>query len=138
MARQETSDVRGALLFAGGQLRSDNTPGLERVIDLADGKNARIAVIPAASQHPRETGERVAERFKRLGLRAEVVPIAPLLKGTDVGAAAADAANADKLRKATGIWFTGGQQRRITQALFKADGMQTPALKAIWEAYRKG
>ena len=41
------------------------------------------------------------------------------------------------LRKATGIWFTGGDQQRITRALLP-DGRRTPALEAIWEAYRGG
>jgi cyanophycinase len=138
MARPESNDVKGALLFAGGQMRFDNAAVWERFIDLADGKSARIAVIPAASQAPRETGQEVVEHFNRYGGRAEVVLIAPMLKGADFRAAAADPANGDKLRKADAIWFTGGDQRRITQALFAADGSQTPALKAIWEAYRQG
>src|SRR5262249_8568256 len=65
---------------------------------------------------------------------------APLWTGRDVDykAAAADPANVGKLRHANAIWFSGGDQTRITRVLLEPDGKKTPALEAIWEAYRKG
>src|SRR5829696_226842 len=84
---------------------------LERFIDLADGTNARIAIIPTASDDPQRSGEGYAELFRELGtqkadwLRIEQRPDA----------------NADEalslLREATGIFITGGDQARLVELL---------------------
>jgi cyanophycinase len=137
-ARAEPADVKGSLFFAGGALRFDNSAAWNRFMQLAGGKGATVVVIPAASFEPRETGEAVAENLNHYGARAEMVPIAPQLKDVDFQAAVKDAGIVQKLRQAKGIWFTGGDQRRITRALLHSDGTQTPALEAIWEAYRGG
>ena len=44
----------------------------------------------------------------------------------------------EKVRNATGIFFTGGDQKRITKALRTEDGENTPLLEAIWEVYNDG
>ena len=36
------------------------------------------------------------------------------------------------------IFFTGGDQKRITKALRNEDGENTPLLEAIWEVYNEG
>ena len=95
-------------------------------------------VVPAASGNPLKYGRSVVENLIRYGVKAELAPIAPLLKSVDYRKAANDPVLAAKIRQAGGIWFIGGEQRRITQALLDVEGRQTLALKAIWDAYRRG
>src|SRR5262249_51397773 len=128
---------KGSLLFAGGGLRFSNAEVWGRFVQLAGGKGATIAVIPAAASNPKASGRNIVENLIRYGAKAELVPIAPRLKDVDYRAAARDPALVRLLRKAGGIWFTGGDQVRITRALLP-DGRRTPALEAIWEAYRGG
>ena len=128
---------KGSLLFAGGGLRFSNAEVWRRFVQLAGGKGATVVVIPAAASNPSASGRAVVENLICYGAKAELVPIAPRLKDVDYRAAARDPALVRLLRKATGIWFTGGDQQRITRALLP-DGRRTPALEAIWEAYRGG
>jgi cyanophycinase len=131
-------EVKGTLLIAGGAVRFDNAPVWNRFVELAGGAGAPIVVVPAAAYDPKNCGQAAVENLIRYGANAEMVPIAPLWKGLDYRAAASDEKNARMLRRAKGIWFIGGQQRRITQALFDEGGGTTPALAAIWDAYRNG
>jgi cyanophycinase len=80
----------------------------------------------------------VVDNLGRYGATATLVPIAPNLRDVDYKAAARDPANVRLLRAARGIWFIGGNQQRITQALLNPDGSKTPALESIWDAYRAG
>jgi cyanophycinase len=43
-----------------------------------------------------------------------------------------------QIKSAHGVFFSGGQQARIIDALCTADGGKTPALEAIWHIYREG
>jgi cyanophycinase len=137
---QEAPKIKGALVIAGGELRFDNAAVWKRFVDLAGGEGARVVVVPAASRNPKASGQAVVENLRRYGAQATLVPIAPRLEDVDYKAAAADPANVQKLREAHGVWFIGGAQQRITQALLKddKDRTMTPALDAIWQAYRDG
>jgi cyanophycinase len=135
---EDVSQVKGALLFAGGQLRFDNAPVWKQFVDLAGGKGAPVVVMPTAAENPTMMGQRTIEKLQGYGASAKVVPISPMLKGVPYKDAAKDPANVKKLRQAKGIWFLGGEQQRITQALINEDGTNTPALDAIWYAYRHG
>jgi cyanophycinase len=127
------AEQNGALLFAGGELRFDNAPVWERFVTLAGGKCASVVVMPTAAEDPMKSGQATADNLRRYGANAEMVLIAPMLEGVDCNAAAKDPDNLEKLRRAKGIWFTGGEQLRITKAL-----LNTPALAAISEAYHHG
>jgi cyanophycinase len=95
-------------------------------------------VVPAAATNPEKSGHATVENFRRYGARALMVPISPRLHGIDCAKAVHDPANVSMLRHAGGIWFVGGDQQRITHALCNPDGSKTPALDAIWDAYRGG
>jgi cyanophycinase len=137
---EDVSKVKGALIFAGGELRFDNAPVWQRFIELAGGKDAPVVVVPAAASNPEKSGQAVVENLRRYGARAEMVRIAPNLESIPYKDAVADPANIRMLRAARGIWFIGGSQQRITRALLQDDKQRskTPALEAIWDAYREG
>jgi len=84
---------------------------LERFIDLADGTNARIAIIPTASDDPQRSGEGYAELFRELGAKK-----ADWLRVEQRADANTDEA-LSLLREATGIFITGGDQARLVELL---------------------
>lgn len=129
---------RGSLVIIGGGLRVNNAEVWERIVSLAGGKGARIAVLPTAAQNPAKEAQLTADALTRYGARPFVVPVAPLLAGTDARKAADDPALADAIRKAGGVFFTGGDQARITGSLRHADGSNTAVLDALWALYRRG
>jgi cyanophycinase len=134
----DTVAPKGSLVIIGGGLRVNNAEVWERIVALAGGKGARIAVLPTAAQTPAKEAQLTVDALNRYGARAFVVPVAPLLAGTDVRKAADDPALADAIRKAGGAFFTGGDQARITGSLRRADGSNTAVLDALWALYRRG
>jgi cyanophycinase len=115
---------RGSLIIVGGGSRSEQM--MRRFVELAGGAGrARIAVVPMASSEPEATGREVALELDSLGSRSFVF----LVERTqaDSGTVAA------RLDSATGIWFTGGDQARLTAALGG-----TAALRTMHRRYRDG
>lgn len=129
---------KGSLVIIGGALRPDNAPVWERIVQLAGGKGARIAVFASASANPEKAGAALVERLNKYGANAFFVPVAVRLTGTDYQAAADNPALAKAVRSAGGAYFAGGDQARITRALRRADGSNTQVLDALWELYRRG
>jgi cyanophycinase len=129
---------KGALVIIGGNLRPGNAPVWERIIQLAGGKGARIAVFASASATPEQSGKTLVARLNSYGARAFFVPIAMHLPGSDYQVAADDPGLADAVRGAGGAYFAGGDQGRITGALRHADGSHTRVLDALWAMYREG
>ncbi|SFD17883.1 cyanophycinase [Massilia yuzhufengensis] len=138
LAAAQAAQPKGSLVIIGGALRGDNAPVWERMVQLAGGKGARIAVFASASANPAKTGQLLVNRFNQYGARAFFVPVAVTLSGTDYQAAADDAALADAVRSAGGAYFAGGDQGRITRALRREDGSNTRMLDALWDMYRRG
>jgi len=130
--------TKGSLVIIGGGLRANNAEVWERIVALAGGKGARIAVLPTAAQDPAKEAQLTADALVRYGARPFIVPVAPMLAGTDVRKAADDPALADAIRKAGGVFFTGGDQARITGSLRRPDGSNTAVLDALWALYRRG
>jgi len=129
---------KGTLVIIGGGLRGENAPVWERIVELAGGKGAKIAVFGSASNNPERAARIDVERLNFYGADAFVVPVAVRLGGSDYRAAANDPVLAAAVANATGAYFVGGDQARITQALRKPDGSSTLVLDALWEMYRKG
>lgn len=127
----------GALVIIGGKLRPANAPVWERIIALAGGKGARIAVFPSAA-YPEKDGKNLVRRLNAYGAQAFFVPVAVKLSGSDYQAAADDPKLADLVRSANGAFFAGGDQSRITRALRHEDGSNTRVLDALWDMYRRG
>ncbi|WP_305824039.1 cyanophycinase [Massilia brevitalea] len=129
---------KGSLVIIGGALRPDNNAVWERIVELAGGKGARIAVFASASANPEKSGAFLVERLNRYGANAFFVPVAVRLTGTDYQAAADNPALADTVRSAGGAYFAGGDQARITRALRRPDGANSLVLDALWSMYRRG
>lgn len=114
----------GHLLIVGGGRQPPEL--VQRFVDLAGGAGAaRIAVIPLASGIPERTGPAKVEELVALGADAFVLqPDRP---------AADDDSAARLLDGVTGVWFTGGDQARITRVL-----SGTRLAGAITDLYRAG
>ena len=120
----EEGRPRGHLVLNGGGSKPDVV--MEKFIELAGGVDARIVVFPTASGEP-DTGEYYQELFAGYGCENVVA--------ADV-ASRADAMVpklAETVRGASGIWFSGGDQRRITDAL-----LETIVGEAVAQAFARG
>jgi cyanophycinase len=137
-AQAGTGPAQGSLVIAGGALRADNAPVWNKIVELAGGRGARIAVFPTAAGNPERSGRVTAEILASYGARPFVVPLSAHLAGTDVRRAADDPQLAASVRAAGGAFFTGGDQGRITSALRHADGGNSAVLDALWAMYRRG
>jgi cyanophycinase len=137
-AQAPAGAAKGSLVIAGGALRSDNAPVWQKIVALAGGRGARIAVFPTAAGNPERSGRLTAEILASYGARPFVVPLAAKLAGTDVRRAADDPQLAASVRAAGGAFFVGGDQGRITAALRHADGGNSAVLDALWDMYRRG
>ena len=112
----------GTLLIVGGGPAPAEIP--RRFVELAGGAGARIVVFPMASADSGTGPAKVAE-LRALGADAVSAPL------TREAASGAEAARV--LDGATGIWFSGGDQNRLTRAL-----AGTPVERAIHARYRAG
>jgi cyanophycinase len=120
------SDARpkGSLMIVGGGERSGAM--MRRFVELAGGSGrARIAVVPMASEEAAESGAETASELDSLGAHTFVFLV--------------DRAQADapefvrRLDSATGIWFCGGDQARLTDVIGG-----TASLRAIQARYQAG
>jgi cyanophycinase len=118
------SSPRGTLFIVGG---GPQPPVLvSEFVRLAGGTGrARIIVFPMASEAGKASGEEKADDLRKLGADARSVWVDHAEANTDSVARLLDGA--------TGIWFGGGDQVRLTKAL---KGTKTEA--AIHARYRAG
>ncbi len=115
-------EERGWIVPIGGAENKDESPSiLKRFLDICGGPEAEIVVIPTASQMP-DTGPRYHRVFGELGAhRVDVLDFE-----TRVDCHAPEAL--DRIGQASGIFFTGGNQLRLSTILGG-----TPAAKLIRE-----
>jgi cyanophycinase len=110
-ARVKEGGQRGFIIPIGGaERKTTGTRILERFVRLAGGSTSRIAVIPTASEEP-GTGPRYEKVFKELN--ANEVAVLPF----DTRAQCKDADSIEILRRATGVFLTGGNQLRLSTTL---------------------
>jgi cyanophycinase len=125
-------------VIIGGGLRPQTSEIWQKIVDLAGGRGARIAVFGSASETPKDAAQDAITSLDAVGAHAFFVPVALKLPGSNAVRAARDRHNVQLVLKAHGIFFTGGDQGRITQVLRDAHGAPTPVLRAIWQLYRRG
>jgi cyanophycinase len=104
-------EERGWIVPIGGAENKENDPRiLQRFVEASGGREADIVVIPTASRLA-ETGLRYAKLFSELGAAAvEVMDF-------DTRRDAQEAGRLSRLAVATGVFFTGGNQLRLTTLL---------------------
>ena len=113
MSPSNSSDnaTRGYIIPIGGaEEKFQNPEILDRFISICGGKNARIAIIPTASELE-DTGRNYEKLFRRIGIKhAEVLHIIGRkdCQNSDV---------IDYINKADGVFMTGGNQLRLSTTL---------------------
>lgn len=101
--------VDGKLMIIGGaEDKEGECKILKRFIQEAGGKDSRITVLTAATEYPEQVGTQYKELFQKLG-GGEV----QILDVSERGAANREML-VQELEKSTGVFFTGGDQLRIT------------------------
>ena len=104
---QSTGNIKGHLIIIGGGNPRPDTI-MQKFIDLAGGRDARIAIIPMASEVYLESGEELEKEFLERGVKK--VRVFYIL---DSLGANADS-TIDSLNTYTGFYFGGGDQSRLT------------------------
>ena len=125
-----SASAAGTVVAIGGALRDDNHAVWSRLVALAGGSGARYVVLGTASGNPERSAARVVELLESHGAEAESLPVAPQLPGVDVAQAVRDPELIARVNAANGVFFTGGAQERIVDAL-RPGGHPTPLLEAI-------
>ncbi|WP_369797105.1 hypothetical protein [Kamptonema formosum] len=102
------SGTRGPLVIVGGaEDKEGECKILREFVRRAGGTKARIVVMTAATELPREVGEKYIRVFERFG--AEDIRILDTVTRDDASSSSA----LEAIDKATGVFFTGGDQARI-------------------------
>ncbi len=110
-SRDPAGEMRGHIVPIGGAENKENDPRiLARFVRVSGGDSADILVIPTASR-AHETGERYEKLFRELGARrVDVMDFDTRRDSQEPGRLA-------RIGEATGIFFTGGNQLRLTTLL---------------------
>lgn len=104
--------TQGQLVIIGGaEDKEGDCIILREFVRRAGGINARIVVMTVATELPREVGDNYIRVFERLGV--EDVRIVDTVERDD----ASSSTYLEAIEKATGVFFTGGNQARITSIL---------------------
>ena len=116
-------EKRGWIIPIGGAEDKDTNPRiLERFVALSGGEDADIVVIPTASRL-KETGTRYEQLFQQMGVaRVEVMDF-------DTRRDAQEKSRIERLAQATGIFFTGGNQLRLSTILGGTDVARTVRMR---------
>ena len=120
--------VEGNLLIIGGaEDKKGDCLILKEFVELANGRDARIVIMPTATEEPEKVGERYSEIFKGIGVsEVEVLKI-------DCRKDAMSEKAQRSIEESTGIFFTGGDQLRITSLLGG-----TPVDHSLQRVYKDG
>ncbi len=106
------SKESGSLLIIGGhEDKTGECQILRHFIDIAGGRDSSIVVIATATDEPRTVGNEYRELFLSLG--AAAVSIMDVTNRETAN----QKEQAEGIKKATGVFFTGGDQLRLTSIL---------------------
>ena len=121
-----TAPIKGSLVIGGGGGMTDEV--WAKFIELAGGEDSKIVVVPTASARADEDdpAQTVAQWKERGAARVDVLHT----RSREVAQSAEFVA---PLTSATGVWFGGGSQSRITEAY-----LGTAVDKALRDILRRG
>ncbi len=138
----------GTLVIVGGGLDPDNKEIFTAFLDARPPDKRTVAIVPAASGQPSQSAQAFHRALVRYGVEKthiEIVRLAieddPATKEIDKSTWAGNARNAqeiERISRAGAIWFTGGDQSRITKLLIDAGGDETPMLAALRQRLADG
>ncbi len=118
---------RQLVIIGGAEDKEGDCKILREFVRRAGGTKARIVIMTAATELPREVGENYIKVFERLG--AEDIRIVDTVTRDDARSSSA----LEAIENATGIFFTGGDQARIVSIL-----KDTELDEAIHKRYSEG
>ena len=120
--------VNGNLIIIGGAEDKEIAKEiLHAAADACGGEHGRMVILATASQQPKELAETYRRIFLDMGIPSVQVADIQTRQEAD------DPTHSAIIRDATGIFFTGGDQLRITSILGG-----TRAEEALYEAFRGG
>ena len=110
-AKVENGSQRGWIIpVGGGEKKVRSSPILKKFVELSGGEMARMVIVPTASQLE-DACEKTERVFRELGVQD--IQIVDLATREDCE----DAALLEHLENATGIFFTGGNQLRLSTTI---------------------
>jgi cyanophycinase len=110
-SNSERNRRRGYIIPIGGaEEKFDNPEILDRFADICGGKNARIGIVPTASEL-KDTGRNYEKLFRKLGIRhARVLPF-------ETRNDCESGESVEYIGKCDGVFLTGGNQLRLSTTL---------------------
>lgn len=136
----------GRLVIVGGGLQAGQGDVYRAFIDARRG-DGPVLIVPIASAEPLRAASRTTAALRAQGVPFELVSTLPLAAVDDPNTEedealwasnTSDPALVTVIEMASAIWFTGGDQSRITDILIGEDGEETPVLQAIRSAHAGG
>lgn len=119
---------KGILLIIGGaEDKDDKMHILRKFVRLLDSDDSKLLVLTTATKEPEAVGDNYRRVFSKLGMRD--IDILNLDSREDAN----EEEFVEKIRRAEGIFFTGGDQLRITSIIGG-----TRASEALLECYYNG
>ncbi|MCL1471218.1 cyanophycinase [Argonema antarcticum] len=107
----QSKNLGPLVIIGGAEQKEGESKVLREFVRRAGGTKARIVVMTAATELPREVGEDYIKVFERLG--CELVRILDTVTREDASSSTA----LEAINNATGVFFTGGDQARITSII---------------------
>ncbi|HYP40667.1 MAG TPA: cyanophycinase [Chloroflexia bacterium] len=115
------------IIIGGGEAKESGKVILEEVARRAEKRNGRLALVTVATQQPEEVAEEYTKVFKELGVRTvDVVDIRAREEAfLDL--------NVEKIVKSSVVFFTGGDQLRITSQIG-----DSPVFRCMRDIHERG
>lgn len=126
--QEQPKQKKGQLVIIGGaEEREGECKILREFVRRSGGLEAQIVVMTVATELPREVGDDYIRAFERLGVKN--VRIVDTVTRSDTESST----SLEAIEKATGVFFTGGDQARITEIL-----KDTHIEKLLHQKYAQG
>lgn len=120
--------ISGNLIIIGGaEDKQGESKILKQVVEFIGGNEAKLMVLTTATESPKEVGNTYKDVFGRLGVKN--IQILDISTREDANLEE----YAQRIMNSTGIFFTGGDQLRITSILGG-----TKSHEALRDAYNRG
>lgn len=118
---------RGDLVIVGGGLRSENA---DIIADFTKDAGKHVLVLPTASGEPEVSGPAAVDDLTRYAPAGQSIRVLEILATTPERAG--DPEYTRPIEEADALWFTGGDQSRITR-VFRPDGIDSAGYRAASE-----